>query len=89
MIQSPVEISGSEMLEAAVSLAERTIMSCLDVWLRWNIGEVDMCLVMLSEAEASRMEGGGVVLWFILAVEMWHSSCWTPGLCCLACLRAS
>ena len=58
------------MLEAAVSLAERTIMSCLDVWSRWNVGEVDMCLVMLSEADTSRMEGGEVLLWSKWAVEM-------------------
>ena len=61
MIQSLVLISGSEMLEAAVSLAERTMMSYLAVWLRWNSGEVDMCLAMLSEAVARRMGGGGVV----------------------------
>ena len=58
-----------------MSLAERTIMSCLDVWSRWNVGEVDMCLVMLSEADTSRMAGGGVVLWFIVAVEMRYPSC--------------
>ena len=81
MIQSLVLISGREMPEAAVSLAERTMISYLAAWLRWNSGEVDMCLAMLSEAVARRMGGGGVVFWFILAVEMRHPCCWAGGLC--------
>ena len=81
MIQSLVLISGREMPEAAVSLAERTRTSYLAAWLKWKSGEVDMCLAMLSEAVARRMGGGGVVFWSISVVEMRHPCWWVSGLC--------